>query len=306
MSNQVRANPMPGQLLNLNGVAMHFHSAGHGAPAVILEAAIGDYSLTWSLVQPRVARFTRAISYDRLGLGWSEASPMPRTGEVMAQELRRLLEAAGVAGPYILVGHSFSALLVRVFAYLYPQEVAGMVLLDPAHEDQFLRFPQPIRDLFIPLRDGQIAQLQQNAETIRLNGPAAAVPVVFPPATFPAEIAAVYAAQSIADPVRVETMIEELRQLETTQQQVRDLQAAALGQIPLTVISHGQPQAVPGMSAGINQAYEDAWQEMQREIAGMSTRGKQIIAAESGHMIHHQQPDLVVEHIHQMVAACRG
>ena len=306
MSNQVRVNPMPGQFLNLNGVAMHVHSAGRGAPAVVMEAAIGDFSLTWSLVQPQVARFTRAISYDRLGLGWSEASPMPRTGETLVAELRRLLGEAGIPGPYILVSHSFSALLARLYAYRYPEEIAGLVLLDPAHEDQFLRFPQPIREMFIPLRDAQIAQLQQNAETIRLNGPAAAVPVVMPPATFPAEISAAYTAQSIADPVRVETMIEELRQLETTQQQVRDLRAASLGQIPLTVISHGQPQAVPGMSAEINQAYEDAWQEMQREIAAMSTRGKQVIAEESGHMIHHQQPDLVVQHIRQMVEAVRN
>ena len=301
-----RNYPVPGQLLSVDGVAMHIHPSGAGAPTVVMEAAIGDFSLTWSLIHPQVSKFTRAFSYDRAGLGWSEVSPRPRTGEVMVDELRRLLDAAGVPRPVILVGHSFSGLLVRLFTYLYPQEVAGLVLLDPAHEDQFLRFPQPIRELFAPLRDGQIAMLQQNAEIIRSQGPQGATPVVVPPPAFPPDIAAAYAAQSIADPSRVETMIAELRDLETTQEQVRKLRPAGLGDIPVTVISHGQPQDVPGMPAEVNQAYEAAWQEMQREIAGMSTCGQQIIAQESGHMIHHQQPELVVREIDRMVEICRG
>lgn len=101
-------------------------------------------------------------------------------------------------------------------------------------------------------------------------------------------------------------MIAELRDLETTQEQVRKLRPAGLGDIPLTVISHGQPQDVPGMPADVNQAYEAAWQEIQREIAGMSSREQQIIAQESGHLIHHQQPDLVAREIQRMVEICRG
>jgi len=255
--------PMPGQLISTDSVAMHFHSAGTGAPTVVMEAAIGDFSLTWSLVHPQVRQFTRAFSYDRAGLGWSEVSPRPRTGEVMVAELRRLLDEAGGPKPIILVGHSFSGMLARLFAYRYPQEVAGLALLDPAHEDQFQRFPEPIRELFAPLRDGQIAMLQQNTEIIRSQGPDKATPIVMPPPAFPADIAATYAAQSIADPSRVETMIAELRDLETTQEQVRKLRPAGLGDIPVTVISHGQPQDVPGMPAEVNQAYEAAWQEIQ-------------------------------------------
>jgi pimeloyl-ACP methyl ester carboxylesterase len=204
-----------------------------------------------------------------------------------------------------LVGHSFSGLLVRLFAYLYPQEVAGLVLLDPAHEDQFLRFPQPIREMFTPMREGQIAMLQQNAEIIRNQGTEKATPVVMPPPAFPAAIAAAYAAQSIADSSRVETMIEELRNLERTQEQVRAQRLNGLGELPVTVVSHGIAQEVPGMPAEVNQAYEAAWQEMQGEMAGMSSRGKQVIARESGHMIHHQQPELVIEEIERIVMAWR-
>jgi pimeloyl-ACP methyl ester carboxylesterase len=109
-----------------------------------MEAAIGDFCLTWALIQRAIAGFTRAISYDRAGLGWSQTSTSSRTGASMVEELRQLLQSSSVKGPFVLVGHSFSALLVRLFAYKNPHDVAGLVLLDPAHEDQFQRFPPQI------------------------------------------------------------------------------------------------------------------------------------------------------------------
>jgi pimeloyl-ACP methyl ester carboxylesterase len=285
---------------------MHLRAIGEGVPAVVMEASIGDFSLTWSLVDSKVGSFTRAVTYDRAGLGWSEVSPAARTGEVMVEELRQLLAAADIPGPFVLVGQSFSGLLVRLFAYKHPSDVAGIVLLDPAHEDQFLRFPEPIREAFGPLRSAQIAHLQQNAETIRVAGPAAAVPVVSAPPSFRPQAAAAYVAQSIADATRVQTVIDELSHLEDTQAQVRALGPVTLGEVPLTVISHGQPQSVPGMPDGVNQAYEDVWQQMQAEIAAMSARGKRIMAHESGHMIHHDQPDLVVGEVRDLVEAFRS
>ena len=295
-----------GEPIPVNGFHLNLSSMGSGSPPVLMEAAIGDFSLTWSLVQPEVAKFARCIVYDRAGLGWSEVSPAPRTGEVMVQELKHLLAAAGVPGPVVLVGQSFSALLIRLFAYRYRDQVAGIVLLDPAHEDQFQRFPQAIRDLFGPLRDAQIAQLEQTVTKIEQEGPKAATPLVMVPPALAPDVADAYRAQSIADASRVETMMDELRNLEVTQAQVRELRGGTLGDIPLTVISHGQPQIVPGMPDEVNRAYEEAWQEMQVEIAGMSGRGKRIVAQESGHMIHHDQPGLVVDAIREMVLALRS
>src|SRR6185437_4833919 len=97
----------PGTLVDVGGFRLHLHSEGDGAPAVIFDAALGGSSLSWALVQPRVAAFTRACSYDRAGFGWSDAGPMPRTASEIAKELHALLAAAGGKPPYILVGHSF-------------------------------------------------------------------------------------------------------------------------------------------------------------------------------------------------------
>lgn len=98
----------------------------------------------WGNVQPGVAVHTRACSYDRAGLGWSEAGPMPRDGLRIADELHALLRNAGEPPPYVLVGHSFGGLLVRVYADRYPGGVAGLVLLDSSHPDQLARL-EPVQ-----------------------------------------------------------------------------------------------------------------------------------------------------------------
>src|SRR5690606_28471284 len=105
------------------------------------------------------ARFARVVTYDRAGLGWSDPAPGPRTAEAMVADLRALLRAAGVPAPYVLVGQSFAGLLVRLYAYLHPSEVAGLVLVDGAHEDQYQRFPEAIRAAFEPLRAMQLQSL---------------------------------------------------------------------------------------------------------------------------------------------------
>jgi pimeloyl-ACP methyl ester carboxylesterase len=105
-----------------------------GRPTVILEAGIADWSGCWSLVQPEMAAFARVVSYDRAGSGWSDPGPLPRTPLQVVTELHTLLERAGEPGPYLLVGHSLGSAYMRLFASLYPAEVAGMIWVDPAHE----------------------------------------------------------------------------------------------------------------------------------------------------------------------------
>ena len=90
--------------------------------------------------------------------------------------------------------------------------------------------------------------------------------------------------------------------MEETQDQVRGLAPHSLSAVPITIISHGQPQSVPGMPQEVNLEYEDAWQQMQIEIAGLSRKGRRVVANQAGHMIHHEQPDLVVHEIRAMLA----
>lgn len=118
-----------------DGARLNFHCTGSGSPTVVFESGFGDWAPAWATVQPTIARFTRACSYDRAGSGFSEPGPMPRTTERIARELHDALHAAGVPGPYLLVGQAFGGDHVRAFADLFLEDVAGLVLVDADASD---------------------------------------------------------------------------------------------------------------------------------------------------------------------------
>lgn len=140
-----RAQNPPGAvsdaLVDIGGRRLHVSCVGAGSPTVILEAGLGDSSETWKAVQPAVAAFTRVCAYDRAGKGTSDADPRPafRTSRVIVEDLNRLLHTAPMTGPYVLVGHSLGGAHIRLYASRFPMDVAGMVLVDASHEDQYTR-----------------------------------------------------------------------------------------------------------------------------------------------------------------------
>ncbi|MBD2095530.1 alpha/beta hydrolase, partial [Trichocoleus sp. FACHB-591] len=131
----------PGKLIEIEGSHWHYQIVGDGSPTVIVDSGAGGTHLDWQLVQPEVAKFTRVLTYDRAGYGWSDLSSEPRTAEQVVSELRQLLQKAEIEPPYVLVGMSLSGLFSRFFAYHYPEEVAGMVLVDVAHERMYEETP---------------------------------------------------------------------------------------------------------------------------------------------------------------------
>src|SRR5919199_2100457 len=122
------------------GYHTYVKCAGTGRPTVILESGLGDDAGVWGNVSPAIAQTTHVCFYDRASMGGSDARPGSRTSATIARELHGLLRHEGVAGPYILAGHSIAGYHLRVFASLYPSEVAGMVLVDSSHPDQFARW----------------------------------------------------------------------------------------------------------------------------------------------------------------------
>ena len=108
---------------------------GEAGPTVVFEAGSGGPLEVWALVQPAVSRFARTLSYDRAGNGQSRKGTPPRDARSVALELQSLLQHAGSPPPYVLVGHSLGGPYIRMFADLYPNEVAGLVLVDPTQEE---------------------------------------------------------------------------------------------------------------------------------------------------------------------------
>jgi pimeloyl-ACP methyl ester carboxylesterase len=144
------AYPPPGQLVDIGGHRLHISCMGQGSPTVVFESGLANPSADWANIQPQVAATSRACAYDRAGIGRSEDGPPPRDPLRIAQELHTLLGNAGVTGPYVLVGQSFGGLYVRVFADLYPDEAARMVLVDASHPDMWARAPSGLTAAMVP------------------------------------------------------------------------------------------------------------------------------------------------------------
>jgi pimeloyl-ACP methyl ester carboxylesterase len=129
------AHPAPGQLIEVDGAAMHLDCRGSGSPTVLLEAGMGGDSSSWAWVHDELAAHTRVCAYDRPGYGWSAATAAQRDPASVASVAARLLDRAGEQGPYVVVGHSLGAHHVRAFAALSPEAVAAVALVDGRHHD---------------------------------------------------------------------------------------------------------------------------------------------------------------------------
>jgi pimeloyl-ACP methyl ester carboxylesterase len=293
-SNLVKQYPAPGQLVDVGGYRMHINCIGQGNPTVILEAGLDDFSVLWELVQPEVAKFARVCAYDRAGYGWSEPSPYPRTTETVVKELHTLLLNAKVEKPYVLVGHSFGGALARLYTHDYPDEVTGMVLVDSAHDDLFARIPTWRK------ANEQMLGLFRTLALLSSVGILALAPDNIPNRGLPDEALAQY--QAILVTTRYfETAIAETESFEKNLTEVRAANITSLGDIPLIVLSREVWEPLPSVSEAENQQAWQAWQAMQSELAELSTNSKQVIAEKSGHNIHLQQPQLLIEAILQIV-----
>ena len=304
--------PPPGQMVDVGGFRMHIYCEGDPAagPAVVMDAADGEPAMAWASVQPAVAQFARVCAFDRAGLGWSETSPNPRTLSNYIQEQRTLLARAGVEPPYVLVGHSAGGLYARVYAHLYPDEVAGMVLVDAVHEDMDVRPPESLTRM-----NKRAMQLVGCAFPIFQMTSSLGLMALIPdtvgrvwPSPIPEEARGAYQAMAAADGRWFGTMSKEMTAMWGNLAAARAMQIDSLGDKPLIVLSRGltQMSTGPGVSTADVEQYKVADDEMQAELAAQSTRGKQIIAEDCGHHIQVDRPQLVIDAIREVVEAVRA
>jgi len=288
LARERRAYPMPGQLIDVGGYKMHIYCEGQGAPPVILDSGQGDSYLSWRTVQAEIAKFVSVCSYDRAGLGYSEPSPRPRTSRVIAEELHGLLHAAGVAPPYILVGHSFGGFNVRLFASHYRSETSGMVLVDSGHPDQPKRMPQQLKMNAEYVRQLKLLQFTEPIGIPRLLGDCG-------------DSAAIRAAECTFNDIR-----ESTAELEMTGESASEVGASGdLGDTALIVISHDTGRRSPGLPEELDKARNRVWAQMQEELSHLSTNGMLVIAKGSGHYVQNQRPEIVIEAIHDVVIRAR-
>jgi len=285
-----RFNPMPGHLIDVGSFKMHIYCTGEGSPAVILDAGLGDTYVSWRKVQPQISKFARVCSYDRAGLGYSDASPHARTSKVIAEELHALLQAAKVPPPYVLVGHSMAGYDVRLYASLYRSEVAGMVLVDASHPEQENRLPPELKNM-----EGS---WQREAEFLEYSTPFGVPRLI----GLCDEDVVARAAEC-----NWHTAQESAAELKAISQSAAEAgKTGSLGDLPLVVLSHDPEKPSAELPPDLAKSTNEAWEKMQEELGHLSTRGTQTIVKDSGHYIQLDEPEAVIAAIHSVVEQARA
>jgi pimeloyl-ACP methyl ester carboxylesterase len=302
----------PGAFASVAAHRLHYRCDGAGSPAVLLEAGIAASSLTWSRVQPVIARETRVCSYDRAGLSWSDPAPSGRSMAALVSELRALLTSAGIPPPYVLVAHSFGALIIRGFVRAHPAEVAGLVFVDPLHPEEWCDLSpnqrQTLRGgIFLSRLGAVLARLGVVRLSLGLlSGGAPAAPRRFsrvfgsraaallehlvgevqklPPEVLPSVQA------HWSNPKAFRGMWQHLAAMPSCSANlVRS--ADAFGDTPVVVLSAG--------------TRDPRWLAADAALAYASSKGRHIVSSRSGHWIHLDDPELVIQAIHDVIEVAR-
>lgn len=288
VSAQLMASPatpkssIPGRLVDIGGHRLHIYCVGEGVPSIIFDSGVGGFSLEWSRVQNVLARRTRVCAYDRAGYGWSDLGPLPRTSERITRELHTLLERAGVAGPYIIAGHSFGGYNAQLFARNYPDQTAGLVLIDSSHPEQIERLPGP--------EPGTVKRVRPGSNSYVVSW-------FFPHPNFPDENALM--AQRIMQSWQHKmTWREEMTVFSVSAKQVKA--SRPMPEVPVLVLTRGR-SFWPGYSNG--DETERVWMELQDELSQLGANPVHLIAERSGHVIHLDQPGIVITAMQTMLNA---
>lgn len=267
---KVSLSPAPrptlsGEKIDVGGYNLYIDCKGTGSPTVILESGLEGDVVTWKNVHPEVAKFTRVCRYDRAGLAHSDYGPMPRDAKLTAQNLHTLLTTADIAPPYILAGHSFGGLLIRRYAFDFPDEVTGMVFVDSLHEDWW-------QDA-LALLDAPTSSDSARLTSFRLY---------------------------LTDGWRVPSNNFEAMDIPAVVDQVRE--TGEFGDMPITVLTAGKFTVLnSGLPPNLETSLADLFHDLQGKIAALSTNGTQTIIPDTGHNMPRENPRVIVDAIQVMI-----
>ena len=283
--------PPQGLFVKVAGRRMHLLMQGAArGPSVVIEQGMGSPSLIWWPIQSAIARFARVLTYDRVGFLWSDAAAGKRSLDDRVSDLRAVLQQARVPPPYVLVGHSMGGLLIRQFARVHPELTAGLVLVDSPDESVIFRAAvMPYYRRGIALQ--RVLRAAAFFGLLRLVG--RHIPMLMLP-----DDERGYAL--CVTPRHAAAAADDMRCLMNADASARRPDApGSLGDRPLVLLRHGIP--FPPVAA----AMEVGWAESQERLARLSTNSEIIVAEKSSHLIHLDEPELVVEAVRRAHAAAR-
>lgn len=285
--------PAPGELIDVNGHQVHLYCIGEGTPTLIIDTGAADWSLSWITIQEDLATLTRTCIYDRAGLGWSEASNLPRNSQELAEELHTLLQNAEVATPYILLGHSLGGYNARIYYEQYPEDVVGMILLESAHPDQWNQLPSEVANL--------VSEQSSLLHTMGLLTNFGIVRFILPAHPHLSDdLQATYRAHMTRSRHLI-TSGQEISGGLLSAEQAR--QTSDLGDLPLIVTTAAHSfdafrdftDAIPFENA------DTIWQTLQTDLTTLSSNSVHLISPIADHNIQFTDPDIILESVRQVL-----
>ena len=304
----------PQRLVDVGGRRMNIFCLGAGSPTVILEAGLGLGSPSWALVERPIAQHTRVCAYDRAGMGFSDATTSARDAQALAGDLHALLRRAGIAPPYVLVGHSNGGLYTRLYSDRYPQEVAGLVLVDPSteYDAQLARrvapgsqaksqreFQSMLRSCAINIQKCALFPgIDKFNKELKNEG----CPRVQPQAC---ALNAALAKQDFSRPSYWNDMLLEALAIPKSDAQVQT-QQRPYGDLPLIVLTAGMPDDSSGpITPAQQRALWAGEKALHDRIASLSSHGAHFVVAGAGHCIQCDRPFAVVSAVDEIVDEAR-
>jgi pimeloyl-ACP methyl ester carboxylesterase len=295
----------PGRLVDAHGLQLHLYCQGSGEPAVVVERGVGDHLASWIEVQSSAARATQVCLYDRSGSGWSARDLQPPTVERMVENLRAVLQAGGIPGPYVLVGHSTGGLVVRQFAAQFPDDTAGLLLIDSAHENQIRRLPASLRREVVGETSYRFCRLEAPMELLRSAGLINSQLPIFEPENLRPMHAAAVTETRFCQMVRAEASAFRPAASRTERPH-------PLGDLPLIVLTAGNGMAVDagihrmGLPVDALQHWDGIWLALQGELAALSTRSRHRLVRGAGPYIQLDAPNAVAVAIEEVLSMVGG
>ena len=294
----------PQRLVDIGGRRINVCLSGKGSPTVIMAPGMGGSTINWVRVQRRLESSFQVMSYDRAGLGFSDPGPMPRTSTNIVGDLRAVLSALKIAPPYVLVGHSAGSFDVRLFAFQHPEEVAGMVLVDPSTEWQVERFAQIT---------GRGKALNDAAQSLYLRceaaaaagaltpGSAAHAECVWPPdPSLPDSVNAATRARCLTPDLWRTLYSENFSFFDGESSGQLRAASRKLGAMPLIVLTAGKLDW--GREPDEAEKLYGIWRELHEDLAALSSRGVRREVQNAGHGIQVERPDVVADAIREVIA----
>ncbi|MDD5369721.1 MAG: alpha/beta hydrolase [Anaerolineaceae bacterium] len=269
-----------GQMVDIGGFRLHALVCGQGAPVVLLEPALGGFALQYSHIQSAVSAFTRVLAYDRAGQGWSDFSPNPRKPINLAAELKALLGSLDLQPPYVLVGHSFGGLLTRIYAGFYPEEVAGVVLVDANHVDEWDSYPDIDK---MVSRAAMGVRLLKFVSRLGLGKQLTKISLGSAAKSLSKEDLNVFLAVA-SQPKHHETMLAEVTQHRFYLGPQSEV-PRTLGDTPLIVVTAGNSVSGSGKIGSMTGEQVNALhQRLQRDLVQLSSQSEQLIVPGATHL----------------------